>query len=301
MSVRTYNPSVRVGNWNEDIQLEEDTLKDFLQKRESGELLYQKRSKLDQTIFKKVELSISRDGCVHFGDKINIRCPGALDKTKYFANVDPRADCQLTVLPQINKILYSQKFEAPSSVTGSKDLTPNLRSTFVVKCKDGSRDGEPLRYGQVFYLSTMDNEGGNLYLHSDRVTLHKSTNKSRHQEVSLAAEPSQYTEWQILHLKPKLRFEYEGVKVPANDKVIINHVLTNQDLCVEEAICTRTSFGANEYEITACTMLDSHRAEKEQNHWRLTMGVPGDDIYPVQTGISAPTLSSATTTTTQSS
>ena len=23
MSVRTYNPSVRVGNWNEDIQLEE--------------------------------------------------------------------------------------------------------------------------------------------------------------------------------------------------------------------------------------------------------------------------------------
>ena len=23
MSIRTYNPSVRVGNWNEDIQLEE--------------------------------------------------------------------------------------------------------------------------------------------------------------------------------------------------------------------------------------------------------------------------------------
>lgn len=28
--------------------------------------------------------------------------------------------------------------------------------------KDGTRDGEPLRYGQVFYLSTMDNEGGNV-------------------------------------------------------------------------------------------------------------------------------------------
>ena len=26
MSVRTYNPSVRVGNWNEDIQLEEVTV-----------------------------------------------------------------------------------------------------------------------------------------------------------------------------------------------------------------------------------------------------------------------------------
>jgi len=28
--------------------------------------------------------------------------------------------------------------------------------------KDGTRDGEPLRYGQVFYLTTMDNEGGNV-------------------------------------------------------------------------------------------------------------------------------------------
>jgi len=44
---------------------------------------------------------------------------------------------------------------------------------------------------------------------------------------------------------------------------------------------TRTSFGTREYEITACTMLDSHRAEKEPNHWRIMMGVPGDDICPV--------------------
>ncbi|WAR00557.1 CF161-like protein [Mya arenaria] len=273
MSVRTYNPSVRVGNWNEDIQLEE--------KRESGELLYQKRTKLEQTIFKTVNLSISRDGFVHFGDKVNIRCPGALDKTQYFAHIEPRNECNLAVVPQVNKILYSNKFEAPSCVTGSRDIASNLRSTFVIKSKDGTHDGEPLRYGQVFYLSTMDNEGGNLLLQSDRVTLHKSPNKSRHQEVSLVAEPSSLTEWKILHFKPKLRFEYEGVPVPANEKIIFNHVVTNQDLCVEEEVAIRTSFGTREYEITACTQLDSHRAEKEQNQWMIVMGVPGDDIYPV--------------------
>lgn len=281
MSVRTYNPSVRVGNWNEDIQLEEDTLKEFLQKKEQGELLYQKRTKLEQTIFKKIDLSISRDGFVHFGDKVNIRCPGTLDKTKYFAHIEPRSECNLAVVPQINKILYSSKFEAPCNVTGSRDVASNLRSTFVIKSKDGTPNGEPLRYGQVFYLSTMDDEGGNLLLQSDRVTLHKSPNKSRHQEVSLVSEPSALTEWKILHFKPKLRFEYEGVPVPANDKIIFNHVVTNQDLCVEEEICIRTAFGSREYEISACTMLDSHRAEKEQNHWMIVMGVPGDDIYPV--------------------
>lgn len=281
MSVRTYNPSVRVGNWNEDIQLEEDTLKDFLQKRENGELLYQKRTKLEQTIFKKIDLSISRDGLVHFGDKVNIRCPAALDRTQYFAHKEPRNECNLAVVPQVNKILYSSKFEGPCSVTGCRDVAPNLRSTFVIKSPDGTPDGEPLRYGQVFYLCTMDNEGGNLYLHSDRVTLHKSSTKSRHQEVSLVCEPSFLTEWKILHIKPKLRMEYEGIPVPANCKIIFHHVKTGQNLSVEEDICIRTSFGTREYEISSHTYLDSHRADMEQNHWQIVMGVPGDEIYPV--------------------
>lgn len=34
----------------------QDTLKEFLQKKESGELLYQKRTKLEKTIFKKVRI-----------------------------------------------------------------------------------------------------------------------------------------------------------------------------------------------------------------------------------------------------
>lgn len=64
-------------------------------------------------------------------------------------------------------------------------------------------------------------------------------------------------------------------------KIIFNHVVTNQDLCVEEEILIRTTFNTREYEITTCTMLDSHRAEKEQNHWMFVMGEPGDVIYPV--------------------
>lgn len=134
MTVRTYNPSVRVGNWNEDIQLQEDTMKDFLEKREAGKLLYQKRTKLEQLIFKKIDLSISRDGFVHFGDKVNVRCAGAEDHTQYFTHMEPRKDCQLAATPLVNKILYSKKLEAPCSITGSRDCsTPNLRSTFVIK------------------------------------------------------------------------------------------------------------------------------------------------------------------------
>ena len=67
----------------------------------------------------------------------------------------------------------------------------------------------------------------------------------------------------------------------ANEKVIINHVATNNNLNVEEEICVRNSFGNREYEISTHTLLDSHKAEKEPNHWMFVMGVPGDNVYPV--------------------
>ncbi|CAC5412269.1 Cilia- and flagella-associated protein 161 [Mytilus coruscus] len=281
MSVRTYNPSVRVGNWNEDIQLEEDTLKDFLERREKGELLYQKRSKLQQTLFNRLELSISRDGLVHFGDKVNLRCPGARDKTKFFAHVEPRADCQLAVSPAIQRILEAKRLEGPCNTAGSKELGANLRNTFVITSADGTPCGQPLRYGQKFFLCTLDNEGGSLFVSSDRATTGKSAPKSRHQDVTFVSEPSFLTEFQILHFNPQLRLEYEGIAVPANTKIIFNHKYTNQNLAVEEEFSMRTPYGTREYEISCNTYLDSHRADKEVNHWMIIMGVPGDEIYPV--------------------
>ncbi|KAL3866700.1 hypothetical protein ACJMK2_043981 [Sinanodonta woodiana] len=296
MSVRTYNPSVRVGNWNEDIQLEEDTLKDFLERRDKGQLLYQKRTQFEQTIFKKIDLTISRDGFVHFGDIVNIRCPGTKDKTKYFAHLEPRQDCQLSVYPEINRILEANKFEEPCGITGARDLTPNLRSCFVIRSCDGSKNSEPLRYGQPFFISTLEGEGGNLLLQSDRANLTKSVNKSRHQDVSLVLNPSFLVEWQVLHFDPRLRMEYEGIPVPANERVIINHRKTNQNLAVEDEFTIRTPFGSREYEITSHTYLDSHRAEKEVNHWMIIMGVPGDPVYPVMQSEATRTTSSKSAT-----
>ena len=40
----------------------------------------------------------------------------------------------------------------------------------------------------------------------------------------------------------------------------------------------RTMFGI-EYEVTARTELDSHKAEKNNNHWVLVSGNPSDDEF----------------------
>eukprot|EP00063_Salmo_salar_P051087 XP_014025922.1 PREDICTED: uncharacterized protein C15orf26 homolog isoform X2 [Salmo salar] len=55
--VRTYRPNVRVGNWREDVTLEEDTLKDFLERKERGELMVQKTGFLKQNILKQLYLT----------------------------------------------------------------------------------------------------------------------------------------------------------------------------------------------------------------------------------------------------
>ena len=89
--IRTYNSQVRVGNWNEDICLEEDLLKgertqmtsigwplnlDFLERKENGTLLIQKKAKLRELFLSEVELTESKDGYIHFGDKVMIMNQG---------------------------------------------------------------------------------------------------------------------------------------------------------------------------------------------------------------------------------
>ena len=73
-TTRTYNPNVRVGNWNEEICLDEDRLKDFLDKQQNGTLLIQRTQKLMHTLLAKTE---PQDGdTVVYGGNIVVVNPG---------------------------------------------------------------------------------------------------------------------------------------------------------------------------------------------------------------------------------
>merc|ERR1711976_1058634 len=167
MSVRTYNPSVRVGNWNEDIQLEEDTLKDFLEKREKGQLLTQQSASLVSAVTAKVDLSVARDGKVHIGDTVMLVNPAPKDGS--------RADTALSL---------SVGGDQPG-VSASGNTNPCARSAFVIMSCDGTPNGETLKYGQSFYLCATN---GELFLYSDRATFVRSAKKSRHNPVTLSSQ-----------------------------------------------------------------------------------------------------------------
>lgn len=250
MSVRTYNASVLIGNWNEDVCLEEDKLKDFLEKKEKGELLIQKASNLLQSILKKVSLSVSHDGYLHFGDIVCIHNPST--ETAISANMAE------------SKMHEEKRLVGPCDVSASKTVDPCVRNAFIIL---GPKDqGEVLRFNEPFILSTLPGVGGELKLMSDRVTFNECAKKSRQQKVTLVENITFLSQWKILCLDPQLRLETEGMPVPANKKIILNHVKTNQNLAALSQYSFRTPFG-RECEVVAKTEVDSHKAETPSNHW----------------------------------
>ncbi|KAI1889712.1 hypothetical protein AGOR_G00165770 [Albula goreensis] len=279
--IRTYNSRVHIGNWREDISLEEDSLKDFLERRERGELTFQKLGLLKQNILKQVDLSASTDGWLHFGDTVMLVNPGwerrynlrDLQKT-------PQDAAALSINANINGLNPNTPIAAPCDVSGTRTLEPNARTAFVITSVDGSPVGETVRYSQSFALRTTEGFAGGLYLSSEIRTLQKNAKKSRLQEVTLTDEPSFLTQWQVLYFDPQERLEYEGLPVPVNQKVIIAHCKTNQCLAVLGNYILWTSYG-KEYEVVAHTCLDSHKAECDANHWLFVTANPGVEAQAI--------------------
>lgn len=269
MATRSYNPSVRVGNWNEDIQLEEDTVKDFLERRERGELLLQRSADYAAIVLKEAKRTTVTDGCIHFGDAVQLVNPAAKDRNKYSVNTNPRDESVLSVNISPMQLIDRGRISGTCGVTSAPGtLDPVARNVFhIVSTEDEPGAKRRLTFGEPFHIRTTD-DGGRLFLSSDTIAFQRAAKKSRHQEVILVEQPSFLTQWRIVALNPQLRLETEGLPVPANERVIITHCKTGQALCVEENFSVRTMLGV-EYEVTACTNLDSHKAEKEVNHWIL--------------------------------
>ncbi|XP_012974364.1 cilia- and flagella-associated protein 161 isoform X1 [Mesocricetus auratus] len=280
MAQNLYGPGVRMGNWNENAYLEEERMKDFLEKREKGELLIQRNRRLKKNLLRPMELSVSKDGFIHYGDKVMLVNPNHPPWEE--AGVFLEGDLCLCMSPDEVKAQLLDELEVPCGVTAVQTTVPTGRNTFTI-----------LRMGRNWVLETALVPaccavplaflvavtkimcGFQLYLSSDHRTLLKSSKKSWLQEVTLTDQASHLNCWQATFLDPQLRLEYEGYPVRANEKLVIYHRHTNRALAVHRHLSLRTYFG-KEVEVAAHTHQDSHRAEKPKNHWILLTGNPRD-------------------------
>ncbi|XP_047396758.1 cilia- and flagella-associated protein 161 [Sciurus carolinensis] len=275
MAQNLYCPRVRVGNWNEDIYLEEEYMKDFLDKREKGKLLIQRNRRLKKNLLRPMQLSISEDGYIHYGDKVMLVNPNYPEREE--TGLFQCGDLSLCMTPDEITAHLHDELEVPCGLSATLTRIPVGRNTFTILSAGKDATGQVLRYGQDFYLGiTGGFENKMLYLSSDHRTLLKSSKKSWLQEVYLTDEVSHLNCWQASFLDPQLRLEFEGFPIRANEKIVIYHRHTNRGLAVHRNLFLRTYFG-KEVEVAAHTHLDSHRVEKPKNHWILVTGSPRKD------------------------
>lgn len=246
--IRPFNRNVLIGNWYEDRVLEDDVVKDFLEKRSRKQLLSQNSSGQSGPL----TLTTVNDGRVHIGDIIMLRCDGTQDQPASLLPKAYRNDCNIV--------------SSGLNCLGSALSAINSGSALVVKSVDGSSPGTPLTFGQAFAITTLD---GNLFLHSDTRLFDRAAKKSRLQGVEFVTVYNHECDWVATCVDPKFRCEMEGVEIPANEKIVIIHMKTNKALGVYCDYNNKSNF-----EIVANTFLNSHKAEEDVNHWKFATNIP---------------------------
>jgi len=228
-----YQHRVRIGNWSEDLELEEIKLKDYLKKKETGSLLVNSKQKqLEESLY-KADLTPTDEGFLRFGCRVmlfNHQSKGFMAANPYDTVTKAHEAFVLTTGPNGN---------------------PCVRNTFEMVRADENDgfDDDFVHYGQKFRcrLTPFSKIQTDCYMHSELVTALAAAKFSRHQEVSVIAAPTGETLWQILYPDTQTRFEMDGEPVPAGSPLCMRHVATGSFLSSDE-IPYQNIFGS-EFEV----------------------------------------------------
>lgn len=228
-----FNHRTKIGNWSEDLELEEIRLKDFLKKKENGSLMVTAKQRQLESSLLPVEVSGSPDGLLRFGQRVmlvNHQSKGVLSVNPY------------DMVPKAHEAW---------AMTTSRAGSPCVRNVFEIERAD-PHDGfadDLVHYGQamrvkVVPFSKIDRPA---YMQSEMVTALAAAKFSRHQEVTAYGAPNGETLWQFLYPDTNSRFETEGEPVIASAPLVLRHVHTGSFLASDE-IHFNNIFGT-EYEV----------------------------------------------------
>ncbi|XP_075166426.1 cilia- and flagella-associated protein 161 [Haematobia irritans] len=291
----TYRPNVRLGNWFEDICLEEEKIQNFIKLRESGELMVEKTRRLFENFHKEITLEAPKE-TIRFGGIVQL-----MPVHMRICNAPKSAQSHLALSVTINErvVRRSQKINDECDLTIAPSVKPCVRNSFrIVTCEDTKdqtddtlREDELLKYGQPFRLECIqsNSEEESLLLYTtqkswDLTSMIRSTHESRKfGEINLPLGlclkkncgpgkpiPMGYTNWICKHVDPHKRFETEGTPLPSNEPLVITHMATNRNLAAEN-IMIHTLFGP-EFLVSVQNYKNIYNRETWQNIWMISNG-----------------------------
>lgn len=241
-----YSSTTRIGNWQEEVSLEESKLTDFRKRSNKGNLAIRMLETKMSACTQKAALTYSDDGLIRFGDVIML----SHDGSGHLLACDPFED----FLPGAYKYY--------TSCTGT--MTPVARNTFrVVRAPahlqsiDADMNDDVLRVGQAFCL--MCNESllvkpdsrllsPPLYLSSTKKNEREATKTTNRQLVFMSPANDADSVWVLC--KPSQgranaseRYLSNGEPVNATDTFLVCHRQTNCCLVCDKEQRDHTDFG----------------------------------------------------------
>jgi hypothetical protein len=254
----SYSHKVRIGNWNEDQELSELRMKEYLQRKEKGQLLVHSVQRHLNASLSEVGLSFSKDGFVHIGDHLMLYSV----KTQGVLSVD--------LSDRINS-----SDEGYAVTTSTLTQAHVARNVYVIEgYGNGVQKGDVLRLGQPFRIRVNPSLMDNLYLHSQPVSTMSASKVSRKQEVSVVNVNSHDAVWLAQYKLADRRFEMEGQPVPANAEIVIIHGQTRQALS-SDLLAYNNDFG-REYEVCCNSQLSVNKKQGlyAELHGKTTSDIP---------------------------
>jgi hypothetical protein len=267
-----YQCKVKIGNWSEDMELEAAMLKDYLLKKDRGQLKCTQAEQRFAHALQPANLAPRQDdGYVHFGDLVML----------FNQATDGCVACD----PQ--ETLSDETF----ATTATWYTEPCSRNTFEIQKWTGRGDKKDamfdyqddiVHFGQKIQIRCSSALVPHQpYLKSSSKTPTSFSRYSRNQEVVMSTKSDWSTVWEVQYLDPQFKMEMEGQPVPTNAPVSLMHCATHSHMA-SDVIKYRNDFGT-EYEMFCKSFIDVQKGQLGQreskmlgdcNRWCFVTSIP---------------------------
>ncbi|EAX94396.1 hypothetical protein TVAG_194820 [Trichomonas vaginalis G3] len=216
-----YQPTTRIGNWYEEMVLEDEKMREFLEKKAAGTLTIQR---IRQNLVMVQMPPPQEDGLVHYSTMIRIKNAGL----ECFLGCDP-GDAE-----HVEEGMYS--------ATGCRTDDVTARNVWVLKqCNNNgapkeTREDDVLCFGDEFLISSSDSLGPNpFYIASHHLDWSHFSRVSRKQLVYSTEKETPQAIWRVESVGRDTMMEMEGEPVHIGEPVLLKNVTTNLPLIVQDA------------------------------------------------------------------
>ena len=248
-----YSVKTKIGNWYEDMVMDETKFKDYIRLKESNNLMVAKKENKYATLLKKIPLEPFNNSILTTGHYFMLRN----HKTNGFMvldiddkNINYDAAFAVTTSPLMS-------FSCPRSMFKFEKYGPIKH----YNCLPEQHPVDEVHYHEkiriVCHPSVYESP---LYLFSPLISPFSYSRFSRNQEVLISSEENFFNCWTLEHVDPNKRLEVQGQPIPSNEPFLIRHDQTGK-LLSSDLIDYFNDFG-HEYEICANNYLPFGRYQK---------------------------------------